>query len=203
MPKTIWKNAKKGLDDSTANVTVKVYDESGGALVAQQSVNIPARGSAQVPYSTILGGTAASGGSLVIGSERAVVAFALYSNRKTQAYWYAGINALATDTSGLDGNWIGSASPVLQPGQAAGECGSTIYFSIDIYRIKISGSLTDPEGEVIGIEGAVSEDGSIYCFLKEDYEPVGVLDGKAAGSSINGEWFAAPECYGTWQMQKQ
>jgi hypothetical protein len=188
---------------NSAAALVKFYFRNqNGALVAQASANIPAMGSVQMPYATILGGTEASGGSLVIGSDRAVVAFALYNNRKTQAYWYAGINALVPETSGFDGEWTGSASPVLQPGQEPGDCGRTINFSINIYRSKISGSLIDPEGDVVGIEGAVSDDGSVYGFMKEDYEAVGIIDGKAAETGIDGEWFDFSGCYGTWRMQK-
>ncbi len=138
-----------------------------------------------------------------------MVAFALYSNRKTGGCLFAGINALSTDTEdttdtpGFDGNWSGSASAVLQPGQTGDDCGTTVYFSINIDKSKISGSLTDDEGRVITVKGAVFEDCSIWGFLKERYEAVGLIDGKASASSIDGEWYDFSGCYGTWQMQKQ
>ena len=182
------------------------YYDSNGALLSQQSVNIPARGSVQVPYSTILKGAEASGGSLLISGEQAVVAFALYSNRKTGNYWYAGINALSTDTSGseeetdcyeFDGTWSGSSTPI------PSGCGGTLSVSFTVYQSKISGSYKDSDGYKVEIEGAISGDGSIYGFSTYGYDPDVFFTGKASGNSMSGEWINTENCYGTWRMTKQ
>ena len=202
-----WDTIAYLANPNSASARVKFdFHNSNGAILSQQSANIPALGSAQVSYSSILKGAQASGGSLSITCEQPVVAFALYSNRKTGAYWFAGINALSTDTDEsdeetdcyeFDGTWSGSSTPI------PSGCGGTLNVSFTVYQSKISGSYTDSDGYKVEIEGAISGDGSIYGFSTYGYDPDVFFTGEASVNSMSGEWINTENCYGTWRMTKK
>ncbi len=78
-------------NDVLATVTLAYYNEAGEEVLSKM-LAIPAMGSEKIPLNEILGDLEVEGGSLLIECDEPITAFALYHNRKTGAYSYAGIN---------------------------------------------------------------------------------------------------------------
>ncbi len=180
------------------------FRDTEGNEVARRRFEIPALGSARIPLSVVLGKTEASGGSVLVESDRAIAGFALFQNRRTGQYWCNGINATPLDISDFDGVWTGVVDSSSASGKDDGSCSSEkLSVSVEVYRNTFEGTAVNASGESLKLKGAVTYEGAVYGIALEKDEQEASFTGKAFGDQIFGKWIGKDKCRLNLNMDRQ